>query len=858
MLALPIDSILSHIIDSIVRSPRLVIEAPPGAGKTTRVPRALFDANPSAHGEIIVLEPRRLAARLAAQRVAEELGEEVGGTVGYTMRFEDKSSARTKIRFVTEGTLTRRLVRDPKLAGVRAVILDELHERHIEGDLALALLKRLQRTTRPDLAILAMSATLDTAEVSAFLDAPAIRAEGRRFEVAIEHADRSDERPLEAQIASALRSLVDRGIDGDVLVFLPGALEIRRAEEACAPIAARADLVVLPLHGSLSPAEQDRAVRPASKRKVILATNVAETSVTIDGVTSVVDSGLARVASHAPWSGLPLLKIAKIAKASAIQRAGRAGRTRPGRCLRLYTHGDYLARPEFEAPEVARVDLAGPILELVSAGVRDPKSFDWLTRPPAASVDAAIDLLQRLGAIDVKSEAIAITEAGLRLLRFPLHPRLGRLLVEAERRGVAREACAIAAMIGERDLDPARDKDAHHTSDPIAALDVYEDVKGAPDRARWRGIDPARVAAVARVEAQLLRIADTRAAPPGSPSRWDEAMRIAILTGYPDRVGRLRSPANATGRAGREIVLAGGGTASLAESSGVFGVDLVVAIDAEERTELERGRLRGATGRVVVRRASAIEADWLLEMFTDRVDDVTEPVWIASSERVEVVKKLLYGGLVLDETRGGASDPAMVARALAQAAKAKGAERFVRGHKDELDQWKARLAFAARACPELGLPVLDDAAIDRALVALCEGASSFAELRDRDLGASLRALLSNAEARALEAVAPSHLALPSGRRLVIHYPSDAPPWAESRLQDFFGMAKGPSVAQGKVPLVLHLLAPNGRAQQVTTDLAGFWERHYPAIARELRRKYPKHAWPDDPLTARPPEPKRRP
>src|SRR5262245_7475670 len=424
MQPLPIDPILPAICDHLRRDPNLVLEAPPGAGKTTRVPRALLDAGFAERGELLVLEPRRLAARMAARRVAEELGEAVGDTIGYTMRFEDASGPKTRIRFVTEGILTRRLMTDHELRGVSVVLLDEIHERHLDGDVALALLRRLQRGRRPDLKLAAMSATLDAQRIAAFLgDAPRVQAEGKRFEVAIEHLSESDDRPLESQVASALRRLLDEGLAGDVLVFLPGALEIRRAMEATAKLAQKADLLVLPLHGSLSPAEQDRAVHPASQRKVILSTNVAETSVTIDGVVAVVDSGLARVMTHAPWSGLPTLKVAKISRASAVQRAGRAGRTRPGRCLRLYTRGDLLARPEFEAPEVARADLAETVLSLLSAGVPDPAAFAWFEAPPRASIDAALELLGRLGAID---EARRVSGIGRGVLRFWGRPRRGR------------------------------------------------------------------------------------------------------------------------------------------------------------------------------------------------------------------------------------------------------------------------------------------------------------------------------------------------------------------------------------------------------------------------------------------------
>ena len=504
---LPIDEVLPELVRALsAPGGSVVLEAPPGAGKTTRAPRALLDAG--LEGDIVVLEPRRLAARLAARRVAEELGERAGETIGYTVRFEDVSSSRTRVRFVTEGVLTRRLVADPMLTGVSAVLLDEIHERHLQGDVALALLRRLQQTRRPDLRLVAMSATLDAAPIASFLGCGVIRSEGKRFDVAIEHLPAPDDRRLELQVASAVRSLVTSGLDGHVLVFLPGAADIRRALESCAKLASEHDLALLPLHGDLPPAEQDRAVGPSRQRKVILSTNVAESSVTIDGVVAVVDSGLVRVARHAPWSGLPTTAIEKTSRASATQRAGRAGRTRPGRALRLYTKADHDARPEHDTPEILRVDLAQTFLELHASGARD---LAWLDPPKPESVSAAEALLERLGAIDASG---AITDTGKRMLALPLHPRQARLLVEADRRGVAGEGCILAALVGERDLrtsSKTRFEGARHPhaaadvatdrSDLLALLDLFHEAEGsgfAAHTLRAMGLDPGGVHATQR------------------------------------------------------------------------------------------------------------------------------------------------------------------------------------------------------------------------------------------------------------------------------------------------------------------------------------------------------------------------
>ncbi len=399
-------------------------------------------------GQVLVLEPRRLAARLAARRVAQELGEKLGETVGYQVRFEEVAGARTRLRFLTEGILTRRLISDPLLAGVDAVVLDEFHERHLETDLALALLRRLQRTKRPDLLIVVMSATLDAAPIATYLGGcPILRSEGRLFDLSIAHQPYSA-LPLEKQVASALETLLAQAPSGDVLVFLPGAAEIRRAERECRPLAARHDLLLLPLYGDLSPAEQDRAVSPAPQRKVILSTNVAESSITVEGVTAVIDSGLARIASDSPWSGLPTLEVARISKASATQRAGRAARTAPGRVIRLYTLDDFHRRRDQDPPEILRRELSELCLTLRAMGVSNPLQMDWLDAPPAAAVTRAEDLLERLGATDERARQMA---------RYPLHPRLARLVMDARRtrRGRRRLPGRRGAQLGRTRRHPA-------------------------------------------------------------------------------------------------------------------------------------------------------------------------------------------------------------------------------------------------------------------------------------------------------------------------------------------------------------------------------------------------------------------
>lgn len=841
---LPIDEVLPDVIGTLREATSLVLEAPPGAGKTTRVPRAMLDAG-LVTGEIVVLEPRRLAARLAARRVAEELGERVGETIGYTVRFEDASSAKTRVRFVTEGVLTRRLLADPLLRGVSAVLLDEFHERHLQGDVALALLDRLRKTTRPDLRIVAMSATLDAGPVAEFLGSKVVRSEGRRFDVALEHLPAPDDRKLDLQVASAIRTLVRDGLDGHVLVFLPGAAEIRRAMEACAKLASENDLALVALHGDLPPADQDRAVGFSAKRKVILSTNVAESSVTIEGIVAVVDSGLVRVIRHAPWSGLPALGIEKTSRASAAQRAGRAGRTRPGRALRLYTSADFEARPDHESPEILRVDLSQTVLELAASGAR-ARDVAWLDAPKPDALSAAEDLLARLGAIAPGNGSI--TDIGRRMLSFPLHPRQARMLVEAERRGVGEDGAVLAALVGERDLRAStkarfegggggpRSLDvATETSDLLGLLDRFREAEGsgfAAHAIRAIGLDQGAVHAVDRARKQLGRIVrNVDAKPPQSPKAADEALLMAVLAGFPDRVARRKRPGS------RDLALAQGGTAELAEQSAVRDAPWMVAVDAE----LVRGR-------TLVRVASGIEPTFLIELFEDRIREVADISFDDAKGAVVGGSKMLYDAIAIAESPGFDKNDPKVADLLFEKAKAGGARSLLAG--DALARWLARARFAASQDKSLRAPTDEDVA--HALRALCEGKTTLREVEEGNLLETLRAAIGSFGK--IDELAPERVKLASGRTAEIAYEDGKPPWVESYLQDFFGTKTTPHA--GRVPIVLHLLAPNKRAVQVTTDLAGFWERHYPAIRKELMRKYPRHAWPEDTSVAVPMKPPR--
>jgi len=839
MQPLPIDCVLPDIGAALRTHPRVLVEAPPGSGKTTRIPPFLVDDD-VIEGDVVVVEPRRIAARFAARHVAGERGETVGATIGYQVRFESVVSPATRVRYVTEGVFARQLLSDPTLRGVGVVVLDEFHERHLHADLALGWVLHLQNTTRPDLRLVVMSATLEASPLEAFLSpCGRIRAEGKRFEVAVTFSNAPDDRPLPQRVASAIRTMARDGLDGHVLVFLPGAAEIRKAGEACEPVARSFGLEVVTLHGNLPSEEQDRALAPSDRPKIILSTNVAESSVTIDGVVAVIDSGLARIAGHAPWSGLPTLQVAPVSKASVTQRTGRAGRTRSGRCLRLFSEADWMRRPDHDPPEVRRSDLTEAALMVRGLGATDIHAFPWLDPPEPTAWSAADTLLSDLGALRPDG---SLSEIGHSLLRFPTHPRVARILVEAERRGVVDQAATLAALIGERDIALSRRstmtgpgaRGDKGSADLLDSLDLFREA--ASDRfsdrtLRVLGVDPRAAREVDKVRRSLLACA--RSAAP-SPSNAEDALRTCVLSGYPDRVARRVR--------GREVALAGGGLA-LVDADEWSVPEFLVAVDAEERRE-------GKTRRLMVRSLCAIDPACLLDAFPDRIEETEEHRWNAGRGCVETVERLTYRGLTLDETRNPRSVSREASAVLANEAIALGVHTFA--PEGELDSLLGRVAFLR----DLGhdLPAMDLASAQAKLRELCEGKRCLRDLHDAGLLHALRACLSQGQVQRLDRFSPPSVRLPGGRELRIHYEPGKPPWGASRLQDFFGLVDGPRVAEGRVAVTLHLLAPNQRAVQVTSDLAGFWAQHYPKLRTQLCRRYPKHAWPEDGRAARPPAP----
>ena len=766
---LPIDAHVDAVVDAVRRHRAAVVVAPPGAGKTTRLPPAL-----AVDGPVLVLQPRRVAARAIARRIAEERGWTLGQEVGWHVRFERRFTAATRVLLATEGILTARLVDDPLISGVRTIVLDEFHERSIHADLGLALARQAW-TARDDLRVVVMSATLAAEPVARFLDGcPIVDVPGRPHPLEIAYA------PGES-VADAVRA-VWPGSRGSVLCFLPGAPEIRRAHGEVAH--AVPDVEVVDLFGALTAEEQDRAVRSDQSgggRRVILATNIAETSLTVPGVDTVVDTGLHKVARYDATRALDTLDTERVSQASADQRAGRAARLGPGRARRLWDARDRL-RPHGE-PDIARIDLAGPLLDLAAWGT-DPEAFAWFEAPPAEAVAAARRLLQRLGALDGN----ALTPLGRRMQALPLPPRLARILIEA---GGARDAARACAILSERQLAPARREAT--TCDLLGSLDA------------WASLPP-HVHQVAR---QIEDLAAGLAAATPRTAFGEPDLRRALFVGYADRLARRREAQGTT------LVLATGTGAVLGRESGVRDGEFLVALDVQAPT-----RPGPPDPNALVRVASRVEPEWIVPTAIT-VEHAFDP----RSGRVRAWRRERVDRLILAE-HAQAPEPAAAAEALAVAWLARDPDEANAG-------WIRRVRFAGL---DVDLPAL-----------VRQAAGGVASLAEIDLGAQAP----YAMARELDRLAPTHLDLPSGRRAALAYEADGTVTASARLQELFGLAETPRVGPSGAPVVLSLLAPNGRPVQTTRDLRSFWDRTYPEVRRELRGRYPRHPWPEDPWTATP-------
>lgn len=836
MVRLPIDEFLPGILESLNEHKNLVLVAEPGAGKTTRVPPALLQS--PATKEVLVLQPRRIAARAAAARIAEENGWTVGHEVGYQIRFENKTGPRTKIRIVTEGILSRRLQSDPELKGVSHVILDEFHERSLHTDLAVSLLREAQQSLRDDLHIIVMSATLDAEPVAKFLDdCPVFNVPGRTFPVEILHSGRSLPFQTGPEFIAAVTAEVKMAVQakdrlpGHFLVFLPGAGEIRRCQEQLEHLKSHGDFIVLPLHGTLSSDEQDAALRPSTKTKIILATNIAETSLTIDGVRTVIDTGFARVLKFDADTGLEKLQLGRISRASFTQRAGRSGRQAPGRCIRLWSQHDESSFADFEQPEIRRVDLCETVLMLAQWGVTDPNTFDWFERPPEGTIARARRLLLRLGALEPSGQ---ITTLGRAVLNYPLHPRLARLMQAAVDEGrFLNEAAATAALLSERDpvqRDYLMRTSSGAESDVLMRLDL---VMNGGD-----GVSRGAVRNILRVKDQLVQIAK-RSNPvlkPKNSTDGDEFIERSLMLAYPDRICRRR-------RAGHpEARMVGGKGLELSPQSSVKTSEFFVCLETRE--------LGGPNGkRIISDIASRIERDWIREDFAGSITVKNTIEMDPDTGKVSAFATRCFEDLPLEEPRPSAVTADTAGPLLIEAV-CRQWERLTQEQK-ETAQWLARLEFLNSHMPELDWPALTLEKIREIAEMACFGETDLRQIMAKPLTVYLDGMLNDRQRTALAKEAPQSIAVPSGRDLPIEYSREQGAVLEARLQELFGWQDSPKLAGGRVPLTVSLLGPNFRPVQVTRDLKSFWAKGYQEVRKELRSRYPKHSWPEDPYTAKP-------
>jgi ATP-dependent helicase HrpB len=812
--ALPIDAVLPDVLAALARGTSAVLEAPPGAGKTTRVPLALLDAPWRGDGIVLVLEPRRLAARAAARRMAQTLGEEVGGTVGYRVRFDTRVGPSTRIEVVTEGLYLRRLQEDPALDGVAAVLFDEVHERNLDTDLALALTLDARAALRPDLRLLAMSATLDGAAVAALLGgAPVLASQGRAFPVGIVHVDPGPGRIEDAVAAAVRRALSEE--TGSILVFLPGVAEIRRVQallEGRTP----PDVLIAPLYGDLAPERQDAAIRPSAGRRVVLATAIAETSLTIEGIRVVIDAGLMRVPRFDPRSGMGRLETVRVSLAAAEQRRGRAGRLAPGVCWRLWPEPETRALRPFTEPEIRTADLAPLALELAAWGT-DAAALSWLDPPPPGALAAAHDLLRRLEAIDADGR---ITAHGRAMAGLGAHPRLAHMLVRGRALGLGALACDLAALIEARDVIRADGR----SRDPDLRLRL--DVLQGRERA---GADRAAVAQVRDAARQLRR----RLRVPDDQRDATDSAGLLVALAWPDRVAQRRGPPGSFRMAnGKGAVLPPEDPLSVAEFLAIADLD-------------------GDTATARVFRCAPIARAEIETAFGDAVAARAFVAWDAREQAVLARRQRRLGALVLEDGALPDPDPAAVTAALLDG---------IRQGWPHVLPWteataalRARVAFCARLEPGLW-PDWSDAALLASLEGWLAphlgGMTRAAHLARLDLADVLSAALDWEVRRRLDTLAPEQVTVPTGNRRDVDY-AGPEPTVSVKLQEMFGARTGPTVGDGRVPVLLHLLSPAGRPVQVTRDLARFWAGSYAAVRAELRGRYPRHPWPEDPLAAVP-------
>ena len=827
--SLPIGAALPQLLVALDGRGAAVLEAPPGAGKTTLVPLALLDAAWLRGQKIVMLEPRRLAARAAARRMAQMLGEEVGETVGFRTRLETRVSNKTRIEVITEGILARMLQHDAALEGIGIVIFDEYHERSLDADLGLALTLETRRYLREELRLLVMSATLDGERVAKLIDAPRVTSAGRSFPIELRYLDRPPPERFAAGVAAAIRRALDddpSDKDGSsILVFLPGGAEIRRVARLLGDPGA--DVIVAPLYGDLPPAAQDQAISPApqGQRKIVLATSIAETSLTIEGIRIVIDGGLARGPHFDPVTGMTRLATSRVSQAASAQRAGRAGRLEPGIAYRLWPEREQAQLPPYAPPEIREADLAPLLLTLAASGNSDPAALSFLDPPPAAALAQARTLLIELGALDNSSR---ITQEGEAMAALPLHPRLAHMALRAKARGQGRLAAAIAALLVERDIlraaPQARDVDLRLRIELINERGAARDLPPGLSLDRG-GLQRARDAA--RQIARQLNLKGDESIDPA------EAGAVLALA-YPDRIAQSRG---ATG----QFRLASGGGAELPASDPLAKEELLAVAELDGERKTARIFLAAPLSR------AAIEEDFAARIVTS---DSIE--WDTQSEAVLARRQRRLDALIFDDQPLRDTPPEQVTAALLTGIRTLGLAAL--SWSRDAESLRARIQFLHRTLGD-DWPDLSDAALlaslEDWLAPYLTGITRRTQFGRIDLGQALSAKLDYAQRRQLDALAPTHIEVPSGSRIAIDYAAGDVPVLAVKLQEMFGATATPAIAGGKVPLIVHLLSPAGRPLQVTRDLAGFWKNSYPQVRGEMRGRYPKHPWPDDPLTAPP-------
>jgi ATP-dependent helicase HrpB len=840
---LPIFEIEQRLLDILTAQKRLVLTAPTGSGKSTQVPQMLLDGGLLGDGQVTVLQPRRLPTRMLANWVAQARGVKLGGAVGYQMRLDSVVSAATRIRYVTEGVLLRQMLADPELRGVSAVIFDEFHERHLYGDITLARALQIQESTRPDLIIIVMSATLDVATVQNYLSPCALlSSEGRTYPVDIEYLSKpAGDAPVWGLAVKELQRLVRQHPEGDALIFMPGAYEITRtvqaAREALGP-----QLVVFPLHGELPPGDQDAAVARYERRKIVVATNVAETSLTIDGVRLVIDSGLARIPRYDPHRGINTLLIEKISRAAADQRAGRAGRTAPGHCLRLWTAHEQSARPAQELAEVKRLDLSEVILTLKACGVDDVKKFRWLETPDDRALERAEMLLKDLGAVDDTSGVI--TALGRRMLAFPAHPRYARMLLAANDYGCVRPVALIAALTQGRDLlvrrpgnqdADRRDElfDGETESDFFVLMHAwrYAERNGYHiERCRRLGIHAQAARQVGPLFEQFLRIAADEGLDISEKPIDHAAVQRCLLVAFPDYLAKRL----AAGSQRCELVHGRRGT--LARESVVKASLFVVS----EVREVESGGGKERNLNVVLNLATAVKEEWLREIFPQGFTATRAVVYDPALRRVVTREERRFRDLLLEEK---SSENPPVDDAAAILAREVAAGRLVLERWDEsVEQWLVRVNRLREWMPELDLPAIGDEDRSAIIEHICHGAFSYHEIKDRSVLPVVKSWLSRQQQAWIDEYAPERIQLPKGRMVKVVYSTDGAPTIAARIQDLYGIKDALWIANRQVRVRIQVLAPSNRPVQVTESLADFWRDTYPKLKQQLQRRYPKHEW----------------